>query len=188
MKQLSSLLAALFVCSPFSVALAQAPMPSPAEIHRCLSSLEAELVGILDRKEEIITTSEQRNTELHQLSLDRARAEAKERDRLAARIEVLNNQARAASVELSRLTFTSESIRLEIDRLMRFDDHAQSGGKGSGRAPAIRAVNVVKTDRKGPVRVQGQGIGFQETTIYEVVFADGSRQRVESTSFLPQKK
>jgi hypothetical protein len=46
---------------------------------------------------------------------------------------------------------------------------------------------VVKTERKGPSRVTGQGVGFQDTTIYEVVFADGSRQRVESTNFVPQR-
>ncbi len=49
------------------------------------------------------------------------------------------------------------------------------------------AINVVKTDRKGPTRITGQGVGFQDTTIYEVIFADGSRQRVESTTFVPQK-
>jgi hypothetical protein len=65
--------------------------PGPGDIHRSLNALEAELVAILDRKEQIINASEQRNNELHQLSLDRAKAEAKDRDRLASRIEVLNN-------------------------------------------------------------------------------------------------
>lgn len=161
--------------------------PGPGDIHRSLNALEAELVAILDRKEQIINASEQRNNELHQLSLDRAKAEAKDRDRLASRIEVLNNQSRAAAVELSRLDLTSERIRVAIDRLMRFDSHVSGGGQGGGRAPAIRSINVVKTERKGPSRVTGQGVGFQDTTVYEVVFADGSRQRVESTTFVPQR-
>lgn len=165
-------------------------VPGPGDIHRSLNALEGELVSILDRKEQILSATEQRNKEVHQLGLDRAKAEGKERDRLTSRIEVLTNQARAASLELSRLDLTTERIRIEIDRLMRFDSHVSGGGQGGqggGRAPAIRSINVVKTDRKGPTRITGQGVGFQDTTIYEVIFADGSRQRVESTTFVPQK-
>jgi hypothetical protein len=161
--------------------------PGPGDIHRSLNALEGELVSILDRKEQILSATEQRNKELHQLGLDRAKAEAKERDRLTSRIEVLNNQARAASLELSRLDLTSERVRIEIDRLMRFDSHVSGGAQGGGRAPVIRSINVVKTERKGPTRVAGQGVGFQDITIYEVIFADGSRQRVESTNFVPQR-
>ncbi|MBL9157420.1 MAG: hypothetical protein JNJ70_08110 [Verrucomicrobiales bacterium] len=163
--------------------------PGPGDIHRSLNALESELVAILNRKEEIINATEQRNTQLAQLGIDRTKADAKDRDRITRQIETLNTQARAASVELSRLDLTSERIRVEIDRLMRFDSHLSGGqgGQGGGRAPAIRSINVVKTDRKGPTRITGQGVGFQDTTIYEVIFADGSRQRVESTTFVPQR-
>lgn len=162
--------------------------PGPGDIHRSLNALEAELVAILNRKEEILNATEQRNTQLAQLGIDRTKADAKDRDRIARQIETLNTQSRAASVELSRLDLTSERIRVEIDRLMRFDTHLSGGqGQGGGRAPAIRSINVVKTDRKGPTRITGQGVGFQDTTIYEVIFADGSRQRVESTTFVPQR-
>jgi len=164
--------------------------PGPGDIHRSLNALEGELVSILDRKEQILNETEQRNTQINQLGIDRTKAEPKDRDRITRQIETINNQARAASVELSRLDLTSERIRVEIDRLMRFDSHVSGGGQGGqggGRAPAIRSINVVKTDRKGPTRITGQGVGFQDTTIYEVIFADGSRQRVESTTFVPQK-
>lgn len=187
MKTRALLLPALLLFLPAGFAYSQAAYPGPADIHRSLDALESELVAILDRKEQIITESEQRNTEVHQLSIARTKAEAKERDRIVNRIEAINNQARAAAVELSRLGLTSERIRVEIDRLMRFDDHMVDGGKGSGRAPAIRTIKVVKTDRKGPMRVTGQGLGFQDTTIYEVIFTDGNRQRVESTNFVPQR-
>jgi hypothetical protein len=165
--------------------------PGPGDIHRSLNALEGELVTILNRKEQILNETEQRNTQINQLGIDRTKAEPKDRDRITRQIETINNQARAASVELSRLDLTSERIRVEIDRLMRFDSHVSGGGQGGqggGRAPAIRSINVVKTDRKGPTRITGQGVGFQDTTIYEVIFADGSRQRVESTNFVPQKK
>jgi hypothetical protein len=164
--------------------------PGPGDIHRSLNALEGELVSILNRKEQILNETEQRNNQLNQLGIDRTKAEPKDRDRITRQIETINNQARAASVELSRLDLTSERIRVEIDRLMRFDSHVSGsgqGGQGGGRAPAIRSINVVKTDRKGPTRITGQGVGFQDTTIYEVIFADGSRQRVESTNFVPQK-
>lgn len=164
--------------------------PGPGDIHRSLNALEGELVAILDRKEQILNETEQRNTQINQMGVDRAKAEPKDRDRIARQIEAINAQARAAVVELSRLDLTSERIRVEIDRLMRFDSHVAGGGQGGqggGRAPAIRSINVVKTDRKGPTRITGQGVGFQDTTIYEVIFADGSRQRVESTTFVPQK-
>lgn len=166
------------------------PGPGPGDIHRSLNALEGELFAILDRKEQILNETEQRNTQINQLGVDRNKAEGKERERIARQIEAINAQARAAVVELSRLDLTSERIRVEIDRLMRFDAQFSGGGQGGqggGRAPAIRSINVVKSDRKGPIRITGQGVGFQDTTIYEVIFADGSRQRVESTNFVPQK-
>jgi hypothetical protein len=164
--------------------------PGPGDIHRSLNALEAELFAILDRKEQILNETEQSNTRINQLGIDRNKAEGKERDRIARQIEAISAQARASVVELSRLDLSGERIRVEIDRLMRFDSHISGGGpggQGGGRAPAIRSINVVKTDRKGPTRITGQGVGFQDTTIYEVIFADGSRQRVESTTFVPQK-
>jgi hypothetical protein len=183
-------------CSPLLHGQGRPPAPGqggpgPGDIHRSLNALEGELVSILDRKEQILNETEQRNTQINQLGIDRTKAEAKERDRISPSDRGHQcNQARAASVELSRLDLTSERIRVEIDRLMRFDSHVSGGGQGGqggGRAPAIRSINVVKTDRKGPTRITGQGVGFQDTTIYEVIFADGSRQRVESTTFVPQK-
>lgn len=195
MKRFSLLLACLSLLFSSSILLGQGRPPAPGQggpgpgdIHRSLNALEGELVSILDRKEQILNETEQRNSQINQLGIDRTKAEPKDRDRITRQIETINNQARAASVELSRLDLTSERIRVEIDRLMRFDSHVSDGGQGGGRAPAIRSINVVKTDRKGPTRITGQGVGFQDTTIYEVIFADGSRQRVESTNFVPQKK
>jgi hypothetical protein len=163
------------------------PGPDHSDIHRSLSALEGELVSLLDRKEQITNATEQRNEELRLLHIDRNKSQGKERDRADARIDALNNQSRTASVELSRIGISSERIRLEIDRLMRYDDHISSDGGKPNRAPAIRAINVLRTKREGPVRVTGQGVGFQDTTVYEVIFADGSRQNVESKTFEPQK-
>lgn len=179
-------LVVLVTCTPPALQ-AQGGYPGPGDIHRSLNALESELMNLLDRKEQILAATEKRNKDLHDLAIARSRAEAQERDRLTRQIETLNDQARDASVELGRLDLTAERIRLAIDRLMRFDDHVQGGGKGPNRVPPIRSINVVKTERKGPMRVTGQGVGFQDTTIYEVIFADGSRQRVESTNFVPQR-
>lgn len=180
-------LALTIVCSPLTLR-AQGGYPGPGDIHRSLNALESELMSLLDRKEQILAATEKRNNDLHDLSLSRAKADGQERDRLARQIEALNNQGRAAAVEQGRLDLTADRIRLAIDRLMRFDDHASSNGKGGNHAPPpIRSINVVKTERKGPMRVTGQGVGFQDTTIYEVIFADGARQRVESTNFVPQR-
>lgn len=169
-----------------TTAFAQGPAPSP-NIHRSLSALEAELLAIVDRKEEILNAMEQRNVQINQLTLERNRAQGADRDRLSQRIETNNNQNRAASIESGRLELNAERIRIEIDRLMRFDDLLAAGAQGAPKAPPIRAINIVKRDRKGPMQVPGQGRGFQEMTLYDVIFADGSRQRVESTNFIPQK-
>ncbi|MCB1203709.1 MAG: hypothetical protein KDN18_05580 [Verrucomicrobiae bacterium] len=187
MKLCSLLFLALTVVySPLTLR-AQGGYPGPGDIHRSLNALESELMSLLDRKEQILAATEKRNKDLHDLAIARTKADGPERDRLAKQIEVLNNQSRDAAVEQGRLDLTADRIRLAIDRLMRFDDHASSGGKGGNRVPPIRSINIVKTERKGPMRVTGQGVGFEDTTIYEVIFADGSRQRVESTNFVPQR-
>lgn len=168
----------------------QAVTPDRGQVHRSLSALEGELVALIDQKEQIVNASEARNEELRKAHAERNRAQGKEREQIDKRIDQLNNQARAEGVQLSRIAITSERIRLEIDRLMRFDSHlAAAGNPGAqgGRAPAIRAINVVRTKRDGPKRVTGQGMGFEDITVYEVIFTDGSRQNVESRSFVPQR-
>lgn len=169
----------------------QAAIPDRGQVHRSLSALEGELVALIDQKEQIINAGEARNEELRKAHAERNRAQAKERERLDARIDQLNNQSRAEAVQLSRISINSERIRLEIDRLMRFDSHLAAAGGNSaaqgGRAPAIRAINVVRTKRDGPKRVTGQGMGFEDITVYEVIFTDGSRQNVESRSFVSQR-
>jgi hypothetical protein len=165
-------------------------MPDRGQVHRSLSALEGELVALIDQKEQLINASEARNEELRKAHAERNRAQGKERERLDARIDQLNNQARAEGVQLSRIGINSERIRLEIDRLMRFDSHLATAGNPAahgGRTPAIRAINVVRTKREGPKRVTGQGMGFEDITVYEVIFTDGSRQNVESRSFVPQR-
>lgn len=168
----------------------QAVMPDRGQVHRSLSALEGELVALIDQKEQIVNASEARNEELRKAHAERNRAQGKEREQIDKRIDQLNNQARAEGVQLSRIAITSERIRLEIDRLMRFDSHlAAAGNRGPQgvQAPAIRAINVVRTKRDGPKRVTGQGMGFEDITVYEVIFTDGSRQNVESRSFVPQR-
>jgi len=165
-------------------------MPDRGQVHRSLSALEGELVSLIDQKEQIINASEIRNEELRKAHVERNRAQGKEREQIDKRIDQLNNQARAEGVQLSRIGITSERIRLEIDQLMRFDSHlAGAGNPGAqgGGGPAIRAISVVRTKRDEPKRVTGQGMGFEDITVYEVVFTDGSRQNVESRSFVPQR-
>lgn len=182
MKSLFVLLISLLVPAAF----AQGGPPSSANIHRSLSALEAELLSIVDQKEGLLNAIDQRNDEINKLTVERNRAQGPDRDKLSQRIEANNNQNRIANVQISRLNLTSERIRIEIDRLMRFDDHLQDAGKGQA-VPQIRAINVIKRDRKGPMQVPGQGRGFNEITIYEVIFANGSRQRIESSGFVPQR-
>lgn len=168
----------------------QAAIPDRGQVHRSLSALEGELVSLIDQKEQLVNAGEARNEELRKAHAERNRAQGKEREQIDKRIDQLNNQARAEGVQLSRIGINSERIRLEIDRLMRFDSHlAAAGNPGAqgGRAPAIRAINVVRTKRDGPKRVTGQGMGFEDITVYEVIFTDGSRQNVESRSFVPQR-
>lgn len=180
-----SALVAIAPCALGTAAFAQGAQPSHSEVHRSVTALEAELLSIIDRKEELTAATEKRNAAINELIVERNRAPAAERDRFNQRIEANNNQNRAAAIETARLNFASERVRIEIDRLMRYDDHLDS--KGKGRAPGIRSISVIKRDRKGPVQVPGRGRGFHETTLYEVIFADGSRQRVESTGFVPQR-
>jgi len=187
MKTRLRLLAGLSLALFVSAAFGQGGPPTSASIHRTLSSLEAELLAIVDKKEELLNATAIRNTRINELTLERNRAQGADRDRISQQIEKNSADNRAASVETGRLNLESERIRIEIDRLMRFDAQLNAGAKGGGRAPQIRAINVVKRDRKGPMQVPGQGRGFQESTTYEVVFSDGSRQRVESISFAPQR-
>lgn len=156
-------------------------------IHRTLSALEAELLALVDRRERLVLQIEARKNEINQLSLQRIKVHGVERDQLSGRIEQLNSANRVAGVEINRQRFTGERIRTETDRIMRFDSRMQGGGKGGGRAQQVRDVNVVRHDRKGSMEVPGQGCGFQETTVYEIVFSVGSSQRVESISFAPQR-
>ncbi len=187
MKKGLHLLAGLALFLAASSAFGQGGAPTSSSIHRSLSSLEAELLALVDRKEALLNATELRNNRINELTLERNRAQGADRDRLNLQIEKNNNDNRAAVVETGRLNLTAERIRIEIDRLMRFDAQLNAGGKGGGKAPPIRAINVVKRDRSGPMLLPGQGRGFQETTTYDVVFADGSRQRVESTAFVPQR-
>ncbi len=182
MKSLSILLLSL-VLLPSGNALAQ----GGGSIHRSLSALEAELLAIVDQKEGLFNAIDQRNDEINKLTVERNRVQGPDRDKLNQRIEANNNQNRIANVQINRLNLTSERIRIEIDRLMRFDAVQQQAGKGGPAAPQIRAINVVRSERKGPIQVPGQGRGFNEITVYEVIFANGTRQRVESNTFVPQR-
>jgi hypothetical protein len=48
----------------------------------------------------------------------------------------------------------------------------------------VKSVRNVKFTREGPVRTP-QGVGFYDTSIYEVIFTDNSRQTIEQKIYSP---
>lgn len=153
------------------------------------SILEAELLALLDRKEQIISSTERRHQDLRTLQSAKFKSQGIAREQIEVRIEEVHILLRAESVELARVEVASERARIELDRLRRAE--SQLGNIGIGLPsvrPSIDSINAIKYNRSSVVLNERREPGHYDTTTYEVIFTDGSRQVVESRSFVPMRR
>lgn len=161
------------------------------------SILEAELLSLLDRKEQIINSTERRHLDLRNLQSAKFKSQGIAREQIEVRIEEVNIQLRAEAIELARVEIASERARVELDRLQRTEgqlgDLGNIGnlgnlGIGFPAAPTIESINSIKYSRSSMVLNERREPGHYDTTTYEVVFSDGNRQIVESRTFVPLRR
>jgi len=169
--------------------------PGHKDIHRSINSVEAEIRSLIDSNETITKRAIPRAQELRQLNRDLLKADKDNRNKYVNRIQDLLTEEKLESVNSRLNSIAIQRLQLELDELNRYDGHIIEGGDrqpGPGnsrpaRTPQIRSIKVLKTERGDPVRVNGKGNGHYTTILYEVLFTDGSRQRVESKEFSTQK-
>lgn len=166
----------------------------PPNPYREIERIESEIADLLTQQEKLLADTEARNTQLRQLHNQRDRANSgNEKTKIDLEINSLNNQARVASTQASRISIAIQRKEFEIDRITRyieFSNNTGPGGGGGGRpgpAPQIKSISAVRTTTEGPVRVTGKGVGSYDVTVYEVTFSDGSKQRVEEKKFRPNR-
>lgn len=169
---------------------AQRGNPDHRELHRQVSKLESELVECFQAKADLLSAWEKRNADLRSLHGDRNRADGPARDRIDANIDGLNHQNRQSSIRSQQIDLEIQRINHELDKLTRYDLHLigeEGGGGRPGQGAQRRVVSIknLKFVRQGPVRVQGKGLGYHDTNIWEIHFNDGSKQQFEEKSFTP---
>lgn len=152
------------------------------------SILEAELLSLLDRKEQIIDSTERRHQDLRTLQSAKFKSQGIAREQIEVRIEEVNIQLRAEAIELARIEVASERARVELDRLRRTEGQLGNVGIGFPAPPTIESINSIKYSRSSMVLNERREPGHYDTTTYEVVFSDGNRQIVESRSFVPLRR
>ena len=152
------------------------------------SILEAELLSLLDRKEQIINSTERRHQDLKTLQSAKFKSQGIAREQIEVRIEEVNIQLRADAIEMARIEVASERARVDLDRLRRTESQPGNVGVGFPAAPTIESINSIKYSRSSLVLNERREPGHYDTTTYEVVFSDGNRQVVESRSFVPLRR
>ncbi|MDF1859480.1 MAG: hypothetical protein P1U87_04660 [Verrucomicrobiales bacterium] len=187
MKSLSLLLTVLLLSFSFSPdALAQRGDPDHRDLHRDVNRLETELLNCLKAKEALLSDWEKRNGELREVHAQKNRADGPGKEKLDVKVDVLNHQNRQAAIQLNRIDIEIQRINLGLDKLTRYDLHLiDEGGKPGNRGPKRQVISIksLKFSRQGPIRIQGQGIGYQDTSVYEIHFNDGSKQQFEEKTF-----
>lgn len=165
------------------------------EVHRDMSAVEAEIRALIDQNEALTKAALDRSDELKQLNRDLSRADRGDKQKLINRIQDLTHAERLENLQSQLNSIKIQGLNLEMQTLTRYDEHLieEGGGGRNGegyhsRAPQIRSINVIKSERGDPIRVSGRGFGYYTTNIYEVTFSDGSRQRVESKEFSPAQR
>ena len=150
--------------------------------------LEAELLALLERKEQYISSTKRCYQEIKQLNSVRWKTQGSAREKLEARIEELHGRVREDSIQLARIDIARERSQIELDRLRRAESQLASGWMAPSRPATIEAINTVKFNRQGPTTNERRELGYYDTTTYEVVFSDGRRQVVESKTFIPTRR
>ena len=190
MKTPTLLLITLTTLFAIPSAFAQRGNTDHREVHRAINKFEADLLQCLDAKAELYANWSKRNEELKQLHAEHNKAEGANKERLGQRIDTLNNQTRAATIALGNIDLEIEKIKLEIDRLTRYDEHIIANEKDHddhGHQPKrlrVKAIRNLTFKREGPVRQSGR-LGFVDTNVWEITFNDDSTQRLEDKEFVP---
>ncbi|MEM9015495.1 MAG: hypothetical protein AAGC68_00680 [Verrucomicrobiota bacterium] len=157
-----------------------------------LANCENQLLTLIAQKEAIINAAAERNGELKRLRNLATRANnPNERSRIESDINVLLNQDRNTQIELARIEIQAERTRIQIDQIHRSfllgGAPGRPGRPGWGANPQIQSIKILKFFRQGPVRVTGKGIGYWDTNVFEVTYANGQKQQVEDKAFTPQR-
>jgi seryl-tRNA synthetase len=189
MKALTLLLALFLLSFSFNPdAFAQRVDSDHRDLHRDVNQLETELLNCLQSKEGLLSDWEKRNNELREVHAQRNRADGQAKEKLDVKVDILNHQNRQASIQLQRIDTEIQRINLGLDKLTRYDLHLiEDEGKQGNRGPKRLVVSFknLKFSRRGPVRIQGKGLGYEDITTYEFQFNDGSKQQFEEKSFTP---
>ena len=155
------------------------------EVHQSLSAVESEIRRLIDQNEAYVKAALNRSEELKKLNRDLSRADKDDRQKLTNRIQDLSHEERIQSLQSQLNSVAIQRLNLELQTLDRQDEHLiEGGGNNRGgrlpaQAPQVRSINVLKEERSGQNRI---------TRIYEVIFSDGSRQRVESKEHVDPRR
>ncbi len=158
-----------------------------SDVHRDMSAIEADIRKLIDQNETFVRAAINRSEVLKKLNRDLSRADRDDKQNISNKIQELVHAERMESLQSQLNGIAIQRLNLEMQTLVRYDDHLieGEGGRPGGRfpapapAPQVKSVTLLKEERDGQNRVM---------RLYEVVFTDGSRQRVESKEHVPPRR
>lgn len=179
----ASLLTLLFLFCSVPL-FAQRGNPSHG-VHRDIAVIESELLRNYDEQAKLLVVAERLAKEILETHIERNRADAGKRKGIDATLDRLNHDSRMNSLELSRCALAANGLRLELERATRVAQNLVPGGHGRpGALPQVKSIRNLTFRRTGPVRVNGQ-LGYNDHNVYEIVFENGTSQRLEENTFTP---